>query len=149
MNLKRFSLLCSAAFALTATAVFAQDTKPGTPPPAQGGKPGKGNKPGQGERGQRRGNNMSPKALSKALDLTPEQEKKLEPAFKKFSDLRKKLAEDTTADPKTKRSDIAAATKELMKSVEEVLTPEQKTKFDELKKKMEEAAKNRKKKNNN
>lgn len=87
---------------------------------------------------------MNPKALAKALDLTPEQEKKLEPAFKKMADARKELKDIT--DAKEKKEKMTAATKDMMKSVEEVLTPEQKKKYDELKKKMEEAAKKGKKK---
>ena len=130
MNFNRFSLLCAAALALTATSALAQDTKPG-----------KAGKAGQGER---RGGGMNPKTLSKALELTPEQEKKLEPAFKKMADARKELKNIT--DVKEKREKMTAATKELMKSVEEVLTPEQKKKLDEMKKKMAEGAKKGKKK---
>jgi Spy/CpxP family protein refolding chaperone len=139
MNLKRFSLLCAAALALTATSAFAQNGKPG-----KAGKPGQDAKPGQDGKPARRGNAMSPKALEKALDLTSEQMDKLKPAFKKLTDARKDLANVT--DPKEKREKMMAATKDMMKSVEEVLTPEQKTKFDELKKKAEEAAKKGKKK---
>ncbi len=136
MKTTRFSLLIAATIAMISTTAFAQDTKPG--------KTGDETKPGREGRGQRRGGGMNPKSLEKALDLTPEQMEKLKPAFKKFADTRKKLSEDTTADPKAKREQSMDAMKELMKSVEEVLTPEQKTKMDEMKKKMAEAAKNRK-----
>lgn len=138
MITNRFSLLVAATVALISTTAFAQDAKPG--------KLGQDTKPGREGRGQRRGG-MNPKALEKALDLTPEQTDKLKPAFKKFADTRKKLSEDTTADPKAKREQTMGAMKDLMKSVEEVLTPEQRTKLEEMKKKMAEAAKNRKKKN--
>ena len=131
MITNRFSLLVAATVALISTTAFAQDAKLGR----------------EGH-GQRRGGGMNPKSLEKALELTPEQKEKLKPAFKKFADTRKKFAEDTSADPKAKREQTMAAMKDLMKSVVEVLTPEQKTKFDEMKKKMEEAVKNRKKKNN-
>jgi Spy/CpxP family protein refolding chaperone len=126
MNFNRFSLLCAAALALTATSALAQDTKPG-----------------KGKLGQTRGGAMNPKALAKALDLTADQEKKLEPAFKKMADVRKELKDVT--DPKEKRTKMAAATKDMMKAVEDVLTPEQKIKFDEMKKKMAEGAKKKKK----
>ena len=66
MKLNRFSMLCAVALALTATSVFAQDTKPTDP--AQGTKPAKG---------QRKGGGMNAKSLEKALDLTPEQLTKL------------------------------------------------------------------------
>ncbi|MBB6053400.1 hypothetical protein [Armatimonas rosea] len=136
MNLKRFSLLCSAALALVATTAFAQDTKPGTGAPGQDTKPAKG---------ERKANPLSAKALEKALELKPEQVEKLKPAFKKLADTRKELA--TVTDRKEKSEKMAAATKELVKSIEEVLTPEQKTKFDEIKKTMA-AGKKGKKKNN-
>lgn len=136
MNVKRFSLLCSAALALVATSAFAQETKP-TP-----GTPGQDTKPAKGER---KANPMSPKALEKSLDLKPEQVEKLKPAFKKLADTRKELA--TVTDRKEKAEKMAAATKELVKSIEEVLTPEQKTKFDEIKKTAEAGRKGKKKNN--
>jgi periplasmic protein CpxP/Spy len=135
----RLIVLCAAALAVVSTAALAQDTKPG--------KLGQDTKPGQDARGQRRGNGMNPKALTKALELTPEQEEKLKPIAKKAAEARKKLNEDTSLQPKEKREKVMEITKGMMKSVEEILTPEQKKKFEELKKKMEEAAKNRKKKN--
>jgi Spy/CpxP family protein refolding chaperone len=131
MITNRFLLLVAATMVLISTTTFAQDTKLG-----------------REGRGQRRGGGMNSKSLEKALDLTPQQTEKLNPAFKKLTDIRKKLSEDTTISPKAKREQIMVAMKDLMKSVEDVLTPEQKTKFDELKKKMGETVKNRKKKNN-
>jgi Spy/CpxP family protein refolding chaperone len=139
MNFNRFSLLCAAALSLTATSVFAQETKPGAPPTAGAG---------QEAKPKRKGNAMSAKALAEALQLTQEQQDKLKPAFKKAADERKALNTDTALDPKAKRAKGAELTKTLMKSVEEVLTPEQKTKLDEMKKKMAEGAKRKKKDGN-
>jgi Spy/CpxP family protein refolding chaperone len=135
MKLNRFSMLLATALALVSTSAFAQDTKPG-----KGGDA----KPGQeGGKGQRRGGAMNPKALEKELGLTTEQMDKLKPAFKTMTDERKKMADVT--DPKEKRTKMMELTKNLMKSVEDVLTPEQKKKFEEMKKAATAGAKKKKK----
>lgn len=136
MKLNRYPLFAAVAAlsltVLTGAVALAQ-------PPA-----GKGQKGEKGQPGQRR-QSLNPKALAKALDLTPEQQDKLKPAFEKFTKARKELQADTATPQKEKREKMTANTKTLMEAVEAVLTDDQKKKFEELKKKAAEAAKKGKK----
>lgn len=135
MKTRRFPLLTAlAALSLTlATGALAY-----AQPPA-----GKAQKGQRGQGNQRPG--MNAKALAKELDLTKEQQEKLKPAFEKAAEARKKLREDTATAPKEKREKTKEITTELTKAIEEVLTAEQKPKFEAFKKKLAEAAKKGKK----
>lgn len=136
MKMTRFPVIVAlAALTLTLTTgamAYAQ-------PPA-----GKGQRGQRGQQGAQRGG-MNLKALTKALDLTQEQQDKLKPAFDKATEARKKLREDTTTDPKEKRAKAKEIATDINKAVEAVLTAEQKPKYEELKKKLADAAKKGKK----
>lgn len=137
MKMMRLPMMAAlAALSLTlVTGAFAQPTL---------GNGQKGQKGQKGQQGAQRGG-MNLKALTKALDLTQEQQDKLKPAFDKATEARKKLKEDTTGDPKEKRAKTKEIATDIEKAVEAVLTADQKTKFEEMKKKMAEAAKKGKK----
>jgi HlyD family secretion protein len=114
----------------------AGDTSPVTPPAGRGGQPGgSGEAPrggGQRQGGESQGQRLSPEQmrerLTTSLGLTAEQQKKLEPILNESREQMTALRDA----PETERQQRGARIREATRArIREILTPEQRAKFDE------------------
>jgi len=140
------TLLCASAISASSV-VFAQDA---TPSPSPASTPDttstishEGNKPPVGEHAGEPGKHMRGGGggldmLSKELNLTDDQKAKLKPILEDQRAQMKALHEDTTASREQKMAKMKELREERTAKIEAILTPEQKTKFEEMQSKMRE-----------
>ena len=123
-------ILTIAAVILTGTCVlFAAEQAP-----AKGMK----DKGKQGENMKRPGGGMG---LYSQVNLTEEQKAKIQEIFKNAGDQMKAVRNDTTLDEAQKRTRSREIMQTAQKQADEVLTPEQKTKIDQLRAQRQEEMK--------
>jgi hypothetical protein len=132
MKMMKYSVIAALALgglAMTTPMTFAQDSATTTPAATQNGR---------GQRGQ----GQTLEAFTKALSLTDAQVKDAKPVFEKraadMKELRAKNLDRTEMRPAMQKIQ-----KEFTDSMNKILTPEQKTKWEEQRKAAAEKAKNR------
>ena len=130
--------LCTAT--LSAMPMVAQDNTAPPPPPQQqdGMGPGMGGHAGQGRRGGRQ-----VEMLTKQLNLTPDQVTQVKAIDADTMSQMKALREDTTTSKEDRRSKMMSIHQASQDKIRNVLTDEQKTKFDAMQAKMQARRQNR------
>lgn len=130
--------LCTAT--LSAMPMMAQDNTAPPPPPQQqdGMGPGMGGHAGPGRRGGRQ-----VEMLTKQLNLTPDQVTQVKAIDADTMSQMKTLREDTSTAKADKRSKMMEIRQASQDKIRNVLTDEQKTKFDAMQTKMQARRQNR------
>ncbi len=122
------ALLLSGALSLHPV-VRADDTNTGTKPAAE---------PAAGERGERLRHRL--KEVAQQLDLTDEQKEKLKPIFHAEMEKLKELHANTSLSREQKKEKLKSIRNEISPLVEDILTPEQRTKWKQIREELREKA---------
>jgi Spy/CpxP family protein refolding chaperone len=128
--MKKF--LFAAVAGLLAVAPFTLQAEPPAPPPVQTQTGSTGTANAKGERGAKMKEKFE--KLQTELGLTEEQSKKVQSILVEQRQATKGLKDDTTLTADQKKEKMKASRAEVDSKVSAILTPEQKAKWDQLKK---------------
>jgi Spy/CpxP family protein refolding chaperone len=120
-SFRRFALAGLLVAGLTAGSAFAQDTTPATPPTAKQSRPMRAPDP-----------DRQLKHLTKALNLTADQQNQIKPILTDRQQQMQNLRSDPSLSPKDKRAKMMGIRQDSQSKLEAVLNDQQKQQFEQL-----------------